>query len=343
MADVTPGIWTHDGETAEVWPGRNYRSARLVPESTNFAVYAPRATALQVCAVRRRRHRDGVRAHRALAGDLARRPAGRPVGTLYGYRADGPWVPDLGLRFNRHKLLLDPYAQAVCGDVTTDPAIFGHVDDNPAQMSELDSAPYVPRSVVVDPTFDWGGDRPMFRRWRDTAIYEVHVKGMTMLHDRVPEELRGTYAGLAAPAVTDYLHDLGITAVELLPIQQFFSEPALAERGLVNYWGYNSLGFFAPHNAYSHSGDRGQQVAEFKQMVKSFHEAGLEVILDVVYNHTAEAGPLGPTLQLPRARRPRLLPAGRGRPRHGGDPRCLLGRHRLRQHGRRHAHRSRCG
>ena len=136
----------------------------------------------------------------------------------------------------------------------------------------------------------------MFRRWRDTAIYEMHVKGMTMLHDRVPEELRGTYAGLAAPAVTDYLHDLGITAVELLPIQQFFSEPALAERGLVNYWGYNSLGFFAPHNAYSHSGDRGQQVAEFKQMVKSFHEAGLEVILDVVYNHTAEAGPLGPTL-----------------------------------------------
>ncbi|UUZ58429.1 alpha-amylase family glycosyl hydrolase [Nocardioides sp. B-3] len=149
--------------------------------------------------------------------------------------------------------------------------------------------------------FDWEGDAPQRRRWRDSVIYELHVKGMTQLHDRVPEELRGTYAGLATPAVTDYLRDLGVTAVELLPIHQFFSEPALAERGLVNYWGYNSLGFFAPHNAYSASakspgGDRGEQVREFKQMVKAFHDAGLEVILDVVYNHTAEAGPLGPTL-----------------------------------------------
>ncbi len=152
------------------------------------------------------------------------------------------------------------------------------------------------RSVVVDPAFDWGGDKPMFKRWRDTVIYELHVKGLTMLHDRVPEELRGTYAGLATPAVIDYLHDLGVTAVELLPIHQFASEPMLASRGLVNYWGYNSIGFFAPHNAYSASGDHGQQVAEFKRMVKAFHEAGLEVILDVVYNHTAEAGANGPTL-----------------------------------------------
>ena len=198
MARVTPGIWSRPGEEANVWPGRNYPLGSVwSPESTNFAVYAPRATSLQVCvfdddggetAYDLTEHSLGVW-HGALPGV--------PVGTLYGYRADGPWVPDLGLRFNRHKLLLDPYAQAVCGDVTTDPAIFGHLDDNPAEMSEVDSAPYVPRSVVVDPSFDWGDDRPMFRRWRDTAIYEVHVKGMTMLHDRVPEELRGTYAGLA--------------------------------------------------------------------------------------------------------------------------------------------------
>ena len=181
--------------------------------------------------------------------------------------------------------------------MTVDPAIFGYDMDEPGEMDTTDSAPYVPRSVVVGPDdFDWEGDRPLQHRWRDSVIYEVHVKGMTALHDRVPEELRGTYAGLASPAVVQYLKDLGITAVELLPIHQFTHEPALVERGLINYWGYNSIGFFAPHNAYAASGDRGQQVTEFKEMVKAFHQAGIEVILDVVYNHTAEAGPLGPTL-----------------------------------------------
>ena len=205
-----------------------------------------------------------------------------PPAPATAYRAHGPWDPDAGLRFNAEKLLLDPYGKAVAGDLVVDDAIFGYVVGQPEKASDLDSAPYVPRSVVVYDDFQWGADTSPRRRWRDTVIYEMHVKGMTQLHDRVPEELRGTYAGLATPAVIDYLKDLGITAVELLPVHQFFSEPALAERDLVNYWGYNSLGFFAPHNAYSASGDRGEQVTEFKQMVKAFHEAGLEVILDVV-------------------------------------------------------------
>ena len=164
------------------------------------------------------------------------------------------------------------------------------------RRDERDSAPYVAKGVVVHDEFDWGDERPMLRRWRDTVIYELHVKGFTKLHDRIPEELRGTYAGLGHPVVTDYLRDLGVTAVELLPIHEFVSEPHLAEHGLSNYWGYNSIGYFAPHSAYSSSGDRGQQVTEFKQMVKNLHAAGLEVILDVVYNHTGEAAATGPTL-----------------------------------------------
>ncbi|WP_241005369.1 glycogen debranching protein GlgX [Nocardioides sp. zg-1228] len=294
--ETTP-VWNHDGETRSVWPGRNHPlGATWSAESTNFAVYAPEATAMWVCLF----DEDGSETrHRLTEHSLGVWHGALPdvaPGTRYGYRADGPWNPDAGLRFNPAKLLLDPYARAVSGDLVVDDAIFGYVKGEPARRSDLDSAPYVPRSVVVHDDFDWGEDRSPDRRWRDTVIYELHVKGMTELHDRVPEHLRGTYAGLAAPAVTDYLKDLGVTAVELLPVHQFFSEPALSARGLVNYWGYNSLCFFAPHNAYSSSGDRGEQVAEFKQMVKDLHAAGLEVILDVVYNHTAEAGPSGPTL-----------------------------------------------
>ena len=290
-------LWTHDGETREVWPGRNYPlGATWSRESTNFAVYAPNAVQVWVCLFDdddvEQRHQLTEHSLGVWHGALP----GVSPGTRYGYRAHGPWDPAAGLRFNVEKLLLDPYGKAVSGDLVVDDAIFGYVVGEPDKASDLDSAAYVPRSVVVYDDFQWGADTSPRRRWRDTVIYEMHVKGMTQLHDRVPEELRGTYAGLATPAVIDYLHDLGITAVELLPVHQFFSEPALAERDLVNYWGYNSLGFFAPHNAYSASGDRGQQVTEFKQMVKAFHEAGLEVILDVVYNHTAEAGPLGPTL-----------------------------------------------
>ena len=217
--------------------------------------------------------------------------------TRYGFRADGPWKPELGLRFNRDKLLLDPYARAVTGRLANHPAIFGFDPAAPETRDSRDSAAYVPKGVVVhDPGFDWGDDRRPYTRWSDTVVYELHVKGMTALHDRVPEHLRGTYAGLATPAVTDYLRDLGVTAVELLPVQQFVSEPRVMAGGKENYWGYNTIGFFAPHNGYASAGDRGQQVREFKEMVKAFHAAGIEVILDVVYNHTAEGGTDGPTL-----------------------------------------------
>ncbi|ANH40272.1 Glycogen debranching enzyme [Nocardioides dokdonensis FR1436] len=298
---MTPSTWTHLGQTARVWPGRNWPlGATWSPASTNFAVYAPAATGVWVCLFVEAPDGEEVEERHQLTeqslgiwhGAL---PDVRP-GTPYGFRVDGAWAPDEGLRFNPAKLLLDPYALAVTGDLVPEQPAFAHVLGSPAVRDDHDSAAHVPRSVVVDPGFDWEGDAPMRRRWRDTVIYEAHVKGLTALHDRVPEHLRGTYAGLADPAVTDYLRDLGVTAVELLPVHQFVSEPSLTERGATNYWGYNSIGYFAPHAAYSSSGEHGQQVREFKEMVKALHRAGLEVILDVVYNHTAEAGPTGPTL-----------------------------------------------
>ncbi len=292
-----PGLWRNLGEVAPIWPGSNRDlGSTWSEESTNFAVWAPEASAAYLCLIdetgTETRHRLTERTLGIWHGAV---PGIRP-GQRYGYRVAGPWAPDQGLRFNTQKLLLDPYARAVSGELVQDPAIFGYTVGAPESRDFLDSAGKVPLSVVVDDRFDWGDDRPARRRWRDTVIYELHVKGMTKLHDRVPEELRGTYAGLATPAVIDYLCDLGVTAVELLPVHQFVTEPAVAARGLTNYWGYNSIGFFAPHAAYSSSGDRGQQVTEFKAMVKAFHEAGLEVLLDVVYNHTAEAGVAGPTL-----------------------------------------------
>ena len=306
---MTPSTWTHLGQTAQVWPGRNWPlGATWSAESTNFAVYAPAATEVWLCLFEEGpdggelevRHQLTEQSLGIWHGAL---PGVRP-GTPYGYRVDGPWDPAEGLRFNPAKLLLDPYALAATGDLVPGQAAFAHVWGRTDVRDDHDSAGHVPRGVVVDPAFsdspegpfDWEGDTPMRRRWRDTVIYEAHVKGLTALHDRVPEHLRGTYAGLAHPAVTDYLRDLGVTAVELLPVHQFVSEPSLTERGTTNYWGYNSIGYFAPHAAYSSSGERGQQVREFKEMVRALHRAGLEVILDVVYNHTAEAGPLGPTL-----------------------------------------------
>nr|WP_227467334.1 glycogen debranching protein GlgX [Nocardioides lijunqiniae] len=292
-------MWRNLGDRAPVWPGRHYPlGATWSPESTNFAVHAPRAEAVWVCVLD---DEGGERRHQLTEQSLGIWHGAIPgiePGARYGYRVDGPWEPAAGLRFNREKLLLDPFARAVSGGLTLDPAIYGFTLDRDGvqQRSDADSAPYVPKSVVVADDFDWGDDAAPRHRWRDTVVYEAHVVGMTKLHDRVPAELRGTYAGLGAPAVVDYLRDLGVTAIELLPVHQHVPEPALLERGLTNYWGYNSIGYFAPHGAYSASGDRGQQVREFKEMVRSFHAAGLEVILDVVYNHTAEAGPDGPTL-----------------------------------------------
>ncbi|MBO0847578.1 MAG: glycogen debranching protein GlgX, partial [Nocardioides sp.] len=297
---MTPRMWSHPGETAPVWPGRTWPlGADWGVEATNFAVRAPEATQVWVCVF----DDDGQETRHELTevslGIWHGKVPGVASGTRYGFRAEGPWMPELGLRFNPAKLLIDPYARAVSGDLIDDPAIFGFDRAAPDRRSRLDSAAYVPKGVVLGDTdlaFDWGDDQRPYTRWRDTVIYELHVKGMTVLHDRVPEHLRGTYAGLATPAVIDYLRDLGVTAVELMPVHQFVSEPRVMRRGMRNYWGYNTIGFFAPHHGYSSSGDRGGQVREFKEMVKAFHAAGLEVYLDVVYNHTAEGGVDGPTL-----------------------------------------------
>ncbi|MFD3924109.1 glycogen debranching protein GlgX [Streptomyces sp. NPDC058595] len=232
---------------------------------------------------------------------------GTGPGQRYGFRVHGRWDPWTGARWNPAKLLLDPYARAVDGDFALPPEVYGHVRDWPQQQvadtvrDEHDSAPYVPKGVVVHddaPDDTWADDRRPKTPWADTVIYELHVRGFTMRHPGVPDELRGTYAGLAHPAAIDHLVRLGVTAVELLPVHQFAHEDHLLRRGLRNYWGYNSIGYFAPHAGYAAGGTRGQQVGEFKRMVRALHDAGIEVILDVVYNHTAEAGELGPTLSL---------------------------------------------
>ncbi len=225
-------------------------------------------------------------------------PGVRP-GQRYGYRVHGPYDPANGHRFNPAKLCLDPYAKAIDRTIDWNDALFGYEignADTDLKKDERDSAPFAPKSVVIEPWFDWEGDRRLSIPWEDTIIYELHVKGMTKLHPAMPEETRGTYAGLTHPAVIEHLKRLGITAVELMPVHHFVADRHLVEKGLTNYWGYNSIGFFAPDVRYSASGSTSQQVSEFKLMVKEFHRAGIEVILDVVYNHTAEGNQLGPTL-----------------------------------------------
>jgi glycogen operon protein len=222
-------------------------------------------------------------------------------GQRYGYRAHGPYRPEEGLRFNSAKLLIDPYAKAIDSAVdweaaSTLPYVADGTDDADLRIDESDDAAAIPKSVVVDPSFDWDGDQLLGQRWSNTVIYETHVRGFTMRHPEVPEELRGTYAGLASQPAIDYLNGLGITAVELLPVHHIVDESFLVDKGLSNYWGYSSIGYLAPHAAYSASGTRGGQLREFKEMVKSLHAAGIEVIMDVVYNHTAEGNHLGPML-----------------------------------------------
>ena len=220
-------------------------------------------------------------------------------GQLYGYRVYGPYLPGEGKRFNPNKLLIDPYAKAICCGLTWNKAVFGYditVEEKDLGFSNLDSAPYMPRSVVVDLAYDWQDDTPPDISYHQTVIYELHVKGFSQLNPLIPEELRGTFAGIAHPESIKYLKSLGITAVELMPVHEFISDGHLQDRGLNNYWGYNTIGFFAPHQKYSSSDGRGGQVKEFRDMVKELHRNGLEVILDVVYNHTAEGNELGPTL-----------------------------------------------
>ncbi|MDR8415013.1 glycogen debranching protein GlgX [Nonomuraea sp. 3-1Str] len=217
-------------------------------------------------------------------------------GQRYGYRVHGPYEPSRGHRCNPAKLLLDPYAKAIDGDLTWNESLFSYEFTDPARLNLADSAPYMPKNVVVNPFFDWGNDRSPHTPYHQTVIYEAHVRGLTMRHPAVPEALRGTYAGVGHPAIIDHLLSLGVTAVELMPVHHFMPEHFLVARGLTNYWGYNTMAYLAPHGGYSSAGTRGEQVLEFKAMVRALHEAGIEVILDVVYNHTAEGDHMGPTL-----------------------------------------------
>jgi glycogen operon protein len=265
-------------------------------EGTTFGLFSSVADAVDLCLFDERGVEERV-ALRPGEGYLWQgHVSGVAAGALYGFRVHGPWDPAAGARCNPAKLLLDPYARAVAGGVRWHPAVHGGAAGDPDRADGADSAPYVPRSVVWADGFDWGDDRPPATALADSIVYELHVKGFTWRHPAVPEPLRGTYGGLAHPAAIDHLVRLGVTAVELMPVHQLVHDEALVARGLRNYWGYQSIGFFAPHNEYSSTGDGGAQVVEFKGMVRALHSAGLEVILDVVFNHTAEGDAGGPTL-----------------------------------------------
>ncbi len=287
--------------------GRPYpQGATFDGEGTNFAVFAESADAVELCLFERAS--DKIESQRVSLNEHTQGvwhiylPGIRP-GQLYGYRAHGPYRPLEGKRFNGNKLLLDPYTRAIGRDLTWDDSLFGYrIGDKKGDLSfdERNSAPFAPLSVVIEDEFDWQGDTQPRTPWHDTIIYEGHVRGLTMRHPGVPQELRGTYAGLATDAVIEHLSSLGVTAIELMPVHYFLDDRLLQEKGLHNYWGYNTLGFFAPHPGYAAcagSGGRPAQVVrEFREMVRAFHRAGIEVILDVVYNHTAEGNHMGPTL-----------------------------------------------
>ncbi|HEX8097452.1 MAG TPA: glycogen debranching protein GlgX, partial [Pyrinomonadaceae bacterium] len=310
----------------KVWPGQPYpQGATWDGAGVNFALFSENATAVELCLFDSTEATiESARIRLTEQTDLvwhAYLPEARP-GQLYGYRVHGPYEPRAGHRFNPNKLLLDPYAKAVAGTVRWSEAMFGYTighADADLSFDGRDSAAGVPKCVVIDPAFGWGGDTQPRTPWHKTLIYEMHVKGFTMRHPEVPPERRGTYAALTHPAVINHLLSLGVTAVELLPVHQFISGKHLVDKGLTNYWGYNSIGFFSPDVRYSFGGGMGQQVQEFKTMVRTLHREGIEVILDVVYNHTGEGNELGPTLcfrGIDNAAYYRLAPEG---PRHYVD------------------------
>jgi glycogen operon protein len=281
----------------EVWPGRAYPLGAMYDGAgTNFALFSEVAEAVDLCLFDDNGEERRVRVEEVDAFSWHVYLPNVKPGQRYGYRVHGPYDPEEGIRCNPRKLLLDPYARAIEGDIDWNSSCYSHDPAIPGVVNIEDSAPHVFKSVVHHPHFDWGGDRSPDRPLHETVIYEAHLKGFTRCHPEVPEPLRGTYAGFAHPAVIEHLLSLGVTAVELMPIHQFVQDDRLRQRGLRNYWGYNTIGFFAPHNEYASTGQRGEQVNEFKTMVRTLHSAGIEVILDVVYNHTAEGNHLGPTL-----------------------------------------------
>jgi len=279
-------------------PGKPYPlGAKASSKGTNFAVYSEYATGVSICLFDEAgKQTDCVELRERTAFVWHGLVLGVPPGQLYGLRVDGPWEPEQGQRFNKSKLLVDPYTEAISGGVDWKAPIFGHKSGDDLVRSDEDDAAGVPKSAVVDHRFDWGNDCLPQTPLADSVIYELHVKGFSERNPNVPEKLRGTYAGLGHEASIDYLKALGVTAVELMPIHEMVDDGHLIDRGLKNYWGYNTLGYFAPAARYSASGDRGGQVREFKEMVKALHAAGIEVILDVVYNHTCEGNQLGPML-----------------------------------------------
>ncbi len=282
------------------WPGHAYPlGATYDGAGTNFAIFSEAAETVELSLFTARGKEtripltevDGFVWHGYLPGV--------EPGQRYGYRIHGPHDPHQGQRCNPNKLLVDPYSKAVDGPVAWDEAVFGYRFDDNTARNDVDSAPFVPKSVVVNPFFDWGSDRPPKRPYNESVIYEAHVKGLTINHPDIPEQLRGTYTGLAHPVMIEHLKNLGVTAVELMPCHEFLNDHHLQEKGLANYWGYNTIAFMAPHHAYAAAGSRpGAQVQEFKGMVRDLHDAGIEVILDVVYNHTAEGNHMGPTLSM---------------------------------------------
>ena len=281
----------------QIWPGnRAPLGATFDGSGTNFALYSAVATKVELCLFDREGNENRIELTEVDNDVWHCYLPGIAPGHQYGYRVYGPYDPANGHRCDPSKLLLDPYAKAISGTVKNDPSLFSYDFADPTQRNEEDSADSTMRSVVVSPFFDWGRDRPPAHPYNETIIYEAHVKGFTKLHPDIPKELQGTYLGLAHPAAIKHLTDLGVTAIELMPVHQFVNDTSLQDKGLSNYWGYNTIGFFAPHNGYSTYGQNGHQVNEFKTMVKNLHEAGIEVILDVVYNHTAEGNHMGPTL-----------------------------------------------